>query len=206
MSPSTYPPMCYIFVNVSIHPSSIHTSVISPSTYPSIHPSIAQPFYYYVSIDISTHVLYLRQRINPSILHPHIYYISFDLSIHPSTHLLYLLRPIHPSTHLLYLRYIHRPTHPSIHPSINPSIHYLSFDHGYPPIYYISLDLSIHLLHLVRPINTHIYYLSFDLSINPSIRERERNVLFNDALNTFHLRLRTILIVRKGTRCRQIID
>ena len=38
-------------------------------------------------------------------------------------------------------------------------------------------------------------------------RERERNVLFNDALNTFYLRLygvRTILIVRKETRCRHI--
>ena len=42
--------------------------------------------------------------------------------------------------------------------------------------------------------------------------ERERNVLFNDALNTFYLRLygvrhiwlRTILIVRKETRCRHI--
>ena len=40
---------------------------------------------------------------------------------------------------------------------------------------------------------------------------RERNVLFNDALNTFYLRymasdiwLRTILIVRKETRCRHI--
>ena len=40
---------------------------------------------------------------------------------------------------------------------------------------------------------------------------RERNVLFNDALNTFYLRLfgvrhtlRTILIVRKKTRCRHI--
>ena len=45
------------------------------------------------------------------------------------------------------------------------------------------------------------------------VRERERNVLFNDALNTFYLRLygvrhilwlRTILIVRKETRCRHI--
>ena len=40
-------------------------------------------------------------------------------------------------------------------------------------------------------------------------RERERDVLFNDALNTFYLRLydvrlRTILIVRKETRCRHI--
>ena len=39
-------------------------------------------------------------------------------------------------------------------------------------------------------------------------RERERNVLFNDALNTFYLRLyiwlRTILIVRKETCCRHI--
>ena len=44
-------------------------------------------------------------------------------------------------------------------------------------------------------------------------RERERNVLFNDALNTFYLRLcgvrhniwlRTILIVREETRCRHI--
>ena len=41
-------------------------------------------------------------------------------------------------------------------------------------------------------------------------RKRERNVLFNDALNTFYLRLygviwlRTILIVRKETRCRHI--
>ena len=42
-------------------------------------------------------------------------------------------------------------------------------------------------------------------------RERERNALFNDALNTFYLRymasdiwLRTILIVRKETRCRHI--
>ena len=41
--------------------------------------------------------------------------------------------------------------------------------------------------------------------------ERDRNVLFNDALNTFHLRLygvrhmdRTILIMRKETRCRHI--
>ena len=41
--------------------------------------------------------------------------------------------------------------------------------------------------------------------------ERERNVLFNDALNTFYLRLygvrhmvKTILIVRKETRCRHI--
>ena len=40
---------------------------------------------------------------------------------------------------------------------------------------------------------------------------RDRNVLFNDALNTFYLRLygvrhmlRTILIVRKETRCRHI--
>ena len=40
------------------------------------------------------------------------------------------------------------------------------------------------------------------------LRERDRNVLFNDALNTFYLRLygirlwlRTILIVRKETRC-----
>ena len=39
---------------------------------------------------------------------------------------------------------------------------------------------------------------------------RERNVLFNDALNTFYLRLygviwiRTILIVRKEIRCRHI--
>ena len=37
---------------------------------------------------------------------------------------------------------------------------------------------------------------------------RERNVLFNDALNTFYLRsdiwLKTILIVRKETRCRHI--
>ena len=43
-----------------------------------------------------------------------------------------------------------------------------------------------------------------------SEQERERNVLFNDALNTFYLRLygviwlRTILIVRKETRCRHI--
>ena len=43
--------------------------------------------------------------------------------------------------------------------------------------------------------------------IDPS-RERERNVLFNNALNTFYLRLlasdiwlRTIPIVRKETRC-----
>ena len=38
-------------------------------------------------------------------------------------------------------------------------------------------------------------------------RDREKNVLFNDALNTFYLRLygvRTILIVRKVTRCRHI--
>ena len=39
-------------------------------------------------------------------------------------------------------------------------------------------------------------------------RERERNVLFNDTLNTFYLRLdiwlRTIMIVRKETRCRHI--
>ena len=42
-------------------------------------------------------------------------------------------------------------------------------------------------------------------------REREKNVLFNDALNTFYLGymasdiwLRTILIVRKETRCRHI--
>ena len=43
-------------------------------------------------------------------------------------------------------------------------------------------------------------------------RERERNVLFNDALNTFFIYgymasdiwLRTILIVRKETRCRHI--
>ena len=42
-------------------------------------------------------------------------------------------------------------------------------------------------------------------------RERERNVLFNDTLNTFYLRLYgvgkwlwTILIVRKETRCRHI--
>ena len=45
-------------------------------------------------------------------------------------------------------------------------------------------------------------------------KERERNVLFNDALDTFYLRLygvrhmvirlRTILIVRKETRCRHI--
>ena len=41
--------------------------------------------------------------------------------------------------------------------------------------------------------------------------ERERNVLFNDALNTFYLRLygvrhmvKDILIVRKETRCRHI--
>ena len=41
--------------------------------------------------------------------------------------------------------------------------------------------------------------------------ERERNVLFNDALNTFiygymasNIWLRTILIVRKETRCRHI--
>ena len=38
--------------------------------------------------------------------------------------------------------------------------------------------------------------------------ERKRNILFNDALNTFYLRLygviRTILIVRKETRCRHI--
>ena len=33
------------------------------------------------------------------------------------------------------------------------------------------------------------------------VRERERNVLFNDAINTFYLWLRTILIVRKETRC-----
>ena len=43
------------------------------------------------------------------------------------------------------------------------------------------------------------------------LQERERNVLFNDALNTFYLRymvsdiwLRTILIVRKETCCRHI--
>ena len=42
-------------------------------------------------------------------------------------------------------------------------------------------------------------------------RERERNVLFNDALNTFYhgymasdIWVRTILIVRKETRCRHI--
>ena len=42
-------------------------------------------------------------------------------------------------------------------------------------------------------------------------RKKERNVLFNDALNTFYLGymasdiwLRTILIVRKETRCRHI--
>ena len=42
-------------------------------------------------------------------------------------------------------------------------------------------------------------------------RERERNVLFNDALNTFYLRLygvrymvKDIVIVRKETRCRHI--
>ena len=35
-------------------------------------------------------------------------------------------------------------------------------------------------------------------------RERERNVIFKDALNTFYLRLRTILIARKETRCRHI--
>ena len=38
-------------------------------------------------------------------------------------------------------------------------------------------------------------------------KERERNVLFNDALNTFYLRLygvRHIVIVRKETRCRHI--
>ena len=33
---------------------------------------------------------------------------------------------------------------------------------------------------------------------------KERNVFFNDVLNTFYLRLRTILIVRKETRCRHI--
>ena len=45
----------------------------------------------------------------------------------------------------------------------------------------------------------------------PGHRERERNVLFNDALNTFYLPLygsyiwlRTILIVREETRCRHI--
>ena len=44
------------------------------------------------------------------------------------------------------------------------------------------------------------------------LTERERNVLFNDALNTFFIYgymasdiwLRTILIVRKETRCRHI--
>ena len=44
--------------------------------------------------------------------------------------------------------------------------------------------------------------------------ERERNGLFNDALNTFYLRLygymasdiwlRTVMIVRKETRCRHL--
>ena len=45
----------------------------------------------------------------------------------------------------------------------------------------------------------------------PQGRKREKNVLFNDALNTFYLRLygvrhmvRTILIVRKESRCRHI--
>ena len=43
------------------------------------------------------------------------------------------------------------------------------------------------------------------------LNDRERNVLFNDALNTFiygymasDIWLRTILIVRKETRCRHI--
>ena len=54
-----------------------------------------------------------------------------------------------------------------------------------------------------------------DRTIDPTfsmLGERERNVLFNDALNTFclrlfcvrHMVLRTILIVRKETRCRHI--
>ena len=48
-----------------------------------------------------------------------------------------------------------------------------------------------------------------DHSDNEKERQRERNVLFNDALHTFDLRiygvrLRTILIVRKETRCRHI--
>ena len=48
-------------------------------------------------------------------------------------------------------------------------------------------------------------------TMQSSNSERERNVLSNDALNTFYLRymasdiwLRTILIVRKETRCRHI--
>ena len=49
------------------------------------------------------------------------------------------------------------------------------------------------------------------LSRNNRAKKRERNVLFNDALNTFYLRLygvrhmvKTILIVRKETRCSHI--
>ena len=56
-----------------------------------------------------------------------------------------------------------------------------------------------------------LIYLLFH-PVRPINRNRERNVLFNDALNTLiiygymasHIWLRTILIVRKETRCRHI--
>ena len=51
-------------------------------------------------------------------------------------------------------------------------------------------------------------YSSFVVLILFHQRERERDVLFKDALNTFYMAsdisLRTILIVRKETRCRHI--
>ena len=64
----------------------------------------------------------------------------------------------------------------------------------------INRDLALELASLMAQVRlTEMFYLT--------TRERERNVLFNKALNTFYLRLygvRTILIVRKENCCRHI--
>ena len=52
----------------------------------------------------------------------------------------------------------------------------------------------------------YVYVFHFNMfSVSElNVGRKEGNVLFNDALNTFYLRLRTILIVREETRCHHI--
>ena len=79
---------------------------------------------------------------------------------------------------------------------------------------YTSRFLHIPAFSRSRPAIINSLWLTICLIWHPDIGcqfknkwRKERNVLFNDALNTFYLRLygvRTILIVRKETRCRHM--